>query len=329
MTHTYVFNGDADGLCALQQLRLAGGPPGALVTGVKRDIALVERVSPQAGASCTVLDVSLDVNRAALETLLQAGVKVRYFDHHFAGEIPAHPGLEPHIDLAANVCTSILVDRWLDGRCRAWAAVGAFGDSLVDEGRALAEQAGISGGDVETLRAVGIAINYNGYGESLSDLHVPPADLAEEMLQHPDPLQFAARSDVYRRVAEGYRADMALAAGVQPSRRSSGAVVFVLPDAPWARRVSGTLANDLAKANAGDAVALLSPKTKESGGGYLVSVRVPRDARVSAESFCRKFPTGGGRKTAAGINHLPAEALNDFGRAFESEFATTSAGVSA
>lgn len=326
MTHTYVFNGDADGLCALQQLRLAGGPSGALVTGVKRDIALLDRVAPEAGASCTVLDVSLDVNRAALERLLAAGTRVRYFDHHFAGEIPAHPGLEAHIDLAPNVCTSTLVDRHLDGRCRAWAAVGAFGDSLTDEGRALSAQLGLSAGQTETLRALGTAINYNGYGESLADLHVPPAELAEEMLRHPDPLQLAALSDLYRRVADGYRADMALAAGVQPSRRSSGAVVFVLPDAPWARRVSGTLANDLAKANAGDAVALLSPKTD---GGYLVSVRVPRDARVSAESFCRKFPTGGGRKTAAGINHLPAEALNDFGHAFEAEFAASSAGVPA
>ncbi len=322
MTHTYVFNGDADGLCALQQLRLSGGPPGRLVTGVKRDIALLERVAPEAGGSCTVLDVSLDVNRAGLAALLAGGTSVRYFDHHFAGDIPAHPGLEAHIDLAPNVCTSILVDRYLEGRCRAWAAVGAFGDSLTEEGRALAAQAGLSGDAAETLRAVGTAVNYNGYGESLADLHVPPAELADEMLRHPDPLRFAARSHVYQRVAEGFRTDMALARGVQPARRSAGAVLFVLPDAPWARRVSGTLANDLARANAGDAVALLSPKTE---GGYLVSVRVPRDSPVSAESFCRKFPTGGGRKTAAGINHLPAEALNEFGSAFEAEFKVVSA----
>jgi hypothetical protein len=193
---------------------------------------------------------------------------------------------------------------------------------LTEEGRALAAQAGLSSDDAEILRAVGTAINYNGYGESLTDLHVPPADLAEEMLRHPDPLDFAARSEVYQRVAEGYRTDMALAAGVRPARQSSGAVLFVLPDAPWARRVSGTLANDLAKAHAGEAVALLSPKTS---GGYLVSVRVPRDARVSAEAFCRKFPTGGGRKTAAGINHLPAEALNEFGSAFENEFKAVTA----
>ncbi|HSS37953.1 MAG TPA: DHH family phosphoesterase [Polyangia bacterium] len=325
MTHTYVFNGDADGLCALQQLRLADDGAGraiagALVTGVKRDIALLARVAPVPGDSCTVLDVSLDVNRAALLALLEAGVSVEYFDHHFAGDIPAHPGLAAHIDLAPNVCTSILVDRHLEGRCRVWAAVGAFGDSLNDEGRALAAAAGVSGPGAEQLRAIGVAVNYNAYGESVADLHVPPVDLAEEMLRFPDPLEMAERSALFRRVADGFRADMALAGRVQPARRAAGAVLFVLPDAAWSRRVSGTLANDLAKAHAGDAVALLSPRSSEAGGGYVVSIRVPRDARISAEAFCRRFPTGGGRRTAAGINHLPADALDDFGAAFESEF---------
>ena len=38
-----VFNGDADGLCALHQLRLAEPLADAqLVTGVKRDIALLD-----------------------------------------------------------------------------------------------------------------------------------------------------------------------------------------------------------------------------------------------------------------------------------------------
>src|SRR5262245_29961497 len=110
--HNYVFNGDADGLCALQQLRLAAPRPAPaderLVTGVKRDIALLDRVKPVAGDACTVLDVSLDVNRAGLLALLDGGVRVRYFDHHFAGDIPAHPGLDAHIDLSPDVCTSIL-----------------------------------------------------------------------------------------------------------------------------------------------------------------------------------------------------------------------------
>ena len=56
-----VFNGDADGLCALQQLRLAEPADEAvLVTGVKRGIGLLARVDAVAGDRVTVLDVSAD-----------------------------------------------------------------------------------------------------------------------------------------------------------------------------------------------------------------------------------------------------------------------------
>ena len=318
MNHSYVFNGDADGLCALQQLRLDGAPSGALITGVKRDIALLARVTgaAQRGDRCTVLDISLDVNRAALLTLLEAGVEVRYFDHHFTGEVPKHPGLEAHLDLSPNVCTSLLVDRALSGRFRRWAIVGLFGDSLGDEARALAADAGLDAAATERLKELGVAINYNAYGETLEDLHIPPADLAAEMAPFTDPLAFAEEA-ACRRLAEGFRQDMELARRLEPARRTKGAVCFTLPDAAWARRASGTLANDLARAYAGEAVAIVSPKTS---GGYLVSVRVPRDSSVSAEAFCRTFPTGGGRRTAAGINHLPNEDLQKFTDAFETQF---------
>ena len=319
MTRIFAYNGDADGLCALQQLRLAEGTsgPDVLVTGVKRDIALLERVQAKAGDACTVLDVSLDVNRAGLLRLLESGVKVRYFDHHFAGELPASPHFEPHIDLAPNVCTSLLVDRALQGSQRRWAIVGAFGDSLTEEARALATGAGISADDAAVLKDLGVAINYNAYGETLADLHVTPADLAAEMLPYAEPLDFARRSETYRRLAAGFRDDMERARRLEPSRRAAGAIQFMLPDAAWARRASGTLANDLAKAHEGNALAIISPKAE---GGFLVSIRVPRDCPTSAESFCRRFPTGGGRKAAAGINHLPSEELETFSRAFEEQF---------
>ena len=320
MTHSYVFNGDADGLCALQQLRLAS-PRAAgretLVTGVKRDIALLDRVVAAAGDACTVLDVSLDVNRAALEVLLAAGVTVRYFDHHFAGEIPTHPGLDAHIDLSPTVCTSLLVDRFLDGLFRSWAIVGAFGDSLTAEALALCEAGGVAAEAARRLQELGVAINYNAYGEAIADLHVPPAELAEEMLRYRDPQRFAAESPTYQRLAAGFRDDMEQARRLEPARRAPGALMFVLPDAAWARRASGTLANDVAKAHGGSAIAIVSPKTD---GGYLVSVRVPRDSAISAEAFCRRFPTGGGRRTAAGINHLPGAELESFAAAFEQQF---------
>jgi hypothetical protein len=45
MTHYDIFNGDADGLCALVQLRLQHPIETTLVTGVKRDIQLLDRVN--------------------------------------------------------------------------------------------------------------------------------------------------------------------------------------------------------------------------------------------------------------------------------------------
>ncbi|PIV76872.1 MAG: acetyltransferase, partial [Rhodocyclales bacterium CG17_big_fil_post_rev_8_21_14_2_50_68_7] len=133
-----VFNGDADGLCALQQLRLAEPCGATLVTGVKRDIRLLDRVRAEAGDVLTVLDVSLDSNRKGLERALEAGARVCWFDHHFAGDIPAHANLEAHIDTAPEVCTSALVDRHLGGRFRRWAVVAAFGDNLPALGLRLA-----------------------------------------------------------------------------------------------------------------------------------------------------------------------------------------------
>ena len=49
-----VFNGDADGLCALHQLRLAEPADSELVTGPKRDISLLKRVKAGAGDRITV-----------------------------------------------------------------------------------------------------------------------------------------------------------------------------------------------------------------------------------------------------------------------------------
>jgi hypothetical protein len=197
--------------------------------------------------------------------------------------------------------------------------VGAYGDSLVDEGRLAAEAAGLDPTAADRLQQLGLAVNYNAYGESISDLHVPPVELAQEMFPFENPLDFIATSPTFRRLAEGFREDMALAHQLRPLRQAPGAILFVLPDASWARRASGTLANDLAKAHPGSAVAIVSHK---SSGDYLVSLRVPRDSAVSAESFCRRFPTGGGRRTAAGINHLPSSELDVFAAAFEVQFRT-------
>jgi oligoribonuclease NrnB/cAMP/cGMP phosphodiesterase (DHH superfamily) len=83
--HIDIFNGDADGICALVQLRNAAPLESTLITGVKRDIALVAKADPSAGDQLTVLDVSFQENREGVRTALDRGAQVFYVDHHFAG----------------------------------------------------------------------------------------------------------------------------------------------------------------------------------------------------------------------------------------------------
>jgi hypothetical protein len=73
--------------------------------------------------------------------------------------------------------------------------------------------------------------------------------------------------------------------------------------------VSGVFANGVAQASPGRAHAVLTHRPE---GGYVVSVRAPIVRPEGADALCRQFPTGGGRKGAGGINHLPDGRLDDF-----------------
>jgi hypothetical protein len=316
MTRYYAFNGDADGLCALQQLRLVETQPATLVTGVKRDIALLRHVHGQAGDTVTVLDVSLHQNRENVLRLLKSGMHVRYFDHHHAGELPRHPLFEPYIDESADVCTSILVNRYLGGRYGAWAVVAAFGDNLTEPARAMALEAGMTAQATATLEELGTCLNYNAYGESIEDLHFDPADIAGQMMPFGDPADFIQQTEIYAKLHAGYEEDMARARRVTDGRED-GIGIIVLPNEPWARRAIGVLTNELVRSRPDAPLAILSPK---ASGGFTVSVRVPADSPVSAAEFCGEFKTGGGRRTAAGINCLAEADLDRFAARFEARF---------
>jgi len=317
MSHIDVANGDADGLCALHQLRLAEPLEATLVTGVKRDIALVERVRARSGDVVTVLDVSLERNRAALLRLLDAGVRVRYFDHHHSGEIPVHRGLEAHIETQGGTCTSILVDAHLGGRFRAWAVVAAFGDNLGDAARRLAQSLALTDSQLEALGELGDSMNYNAYGETIADLRIPPAELYGLIGPYADPLQFLAREAVFEELRNGWREDMNRALALGPQSDSPHTALYELPDAPWSRRVIGAFANHLAISHPDRACSVLAPNSR---GGYVVSVRAPRDHPKGADGLCREYPTGGGRHEAAGIDNLAEEELPGFMLRFESYF---------
>ena len=306
--HFDVFNGDADGICSIVQLRLAHPRESHFVTGAKRDVALLERVHAGPGDSVTVLDVSAHANRAALERLARAGATVEYFDHHFAGDVPVPPGVLAHIDTSPGVCTGILVDRHLHGRERAWAVVAAFGDNLVDAAFDLAAPLAMNAGALEALKDLADALTHNSYSDRIEDALVAPAALARLLIAVADPLRFIATSRAYPAMDAARRRDMALAQRAVPAHVLPGAIVYVLPDAPWARRVRGIFGNEVANADRALAHAVV---TVREDGDYAVSVRAPCAAPRGADAFCRTFG-GNGREAAAGIGRLPRQRLDEF-----------------
>lgn len=317
MAYIDVFNGDADGICALHQLRLADPRDSQLVTGVKRDISLLKRVDAGAGDAITVLDVSLDKNREDLLRLLDAGARIHYVDHHFAGDIPEHDALEVHINTDANVCTSLLVNGELKNRYLGWAVTGAFGDNLYTSAETVAKPLALDTDRLEQLKLLGTCLNYNGYGSSLDDLIFTPEALYRLVLPYEDPFDFILEEPGYQTLLEGYKSDFSRAAALNAEFEDAGHALYILPNEKWARRVSGVFANDMAQHNPDRAHAMLTCKAE---GGYLVSVRAPLSNKTGADALCRQFDTGGGRTAAAGINHLPEADFDRFLDAFKGAF---------
>lgn len=309
-----VFNGDADGIISLVQLRLSDPRDAELVTGRKRDIKLLERVPAKADDRVTVLDISMRSNLTDLQRVLDDGASVLYFDHHNAGEGVDHANLEAHINTAGEICTAVLVDRYLDGAHRAWAVTASYGDNFP----AMAERLA-NGHDLplEELKTLGEMANYNGYGATEADLHFHPADLYREMTGFTTPMAFMSeKPDVVGKLTQGYADDFRMAEGSTVLTSSDLGEIRVLPDDAASRRISGMFGNQLAQENPDRAHAILT----EQEGGFLVSIRAPISKREGADKLALQFETGGGRAAAAGINHLETENLDRFVQAFRQTF---------
>lgn len=306
-----VFNGDADGICALIQLRHVYPRKSQLITGVKRDIGLLEQVPTSQATDVVVLDVSLERNRYALDRLLEAGSKIFYCDHHYPGEsLPVHDNLTTLIDTHPTICTSLLIDQHLTGRFREWAITAAFGDNLNSEAESLAKTSGLTDKQVKFLHQLGNCINYNGYGKDLDDLHMHPAELFQAFYNYTNPLQLLADNDpTWQRLSIGFAEDMDNGLACAPIYQTDTVLIVKLPDQAWARRVSGVLGNELANRYPDCACAVI---TVTDPAHYLISIRAPLNNRTGADELARCFPTGGGRKAAAGINQLPYGLLDDF-----------------
>lgn len=308
--HYDVFNGDADGIIALLQLRLAKPCDSQLITGVKRDIQLLHSLSVTAEDSVTVLDISLAKNVTDLWRILDSGAQVFYADHHQAGAIPDHPNLTTAIDLSANICTGLIVDRLLNGQYHHWAITAAYGDNLLEMGDHLAKQAGLSRLQAKQLKRLGTLMNYNGYGQSLQDLHYHPAELFRALLHYPSPFDFIADTQSpYLNLDKAYQQDMEQVLAVSAYYESDILRVFELPAEALSYRVSGVYSNLLANQQSQKAHIVLTRLAQDS---YSVSLRAPLTNKQGAGSLCAQFSSGGGREAAGGINQLPQQALAQF-----------------
>ncbi|MEW6996840.1 DHH family phosphoesterase [Colwelliaceae bacterium BS250] len=308
--HYDVFNGDADGILALLQLRLAKPKKSILITGVKRDISLVAQVDVDIAKSVTVLDISMEKNTEALSQLLIENIPVFYVDHHRTGDIPESPFLTSLVNTSADVCTSLLVNDHLKGKHHLWAIAAAFGDNLKAVAARHCLVNNLSESLANQLEALGTYVNYNGYGRTVDDLHYHPADLYLQLLayEHPENL-FSNTSSLFYDLKTAYQQDMSQAASADVLFENNICKVVCLEDAKWSRRVSGVYGNELANQSPDKAHGVL---TKNLDGSYTVSVRAPLNNKQGADTVCIQFPTGGGRAGAAGINALPEEQIEQF-----------------
>jgi hypothetical protein len=249
--------------------------------------------------------------------ILDSGAIVEYFDHHYCGEIPVYANLKTYIDDSPNTCSSLIVNDFLQQQFVAWAIAGAFGDALIDVAKKKSAELFLSEEEVASLSKLGELFNYNSYGESIEDLFFPPDTLYRRIQSFTDPFDFIKNTDVLSKLEQGYDSDLQNAKELNAYSAGNKSLIFLLPDAPWARRIRGNFAYRLARKFPECAVAVVLPK---QDGNFVVSIRTPADSHIRAEEFCRQFPTGGGRACAAGINELPGEQFPKFEKHFHQTF---------
>lgn len=274
----FAFNGDADGICSMVQWGLVHGIEGQTVTGVKRDIELLKKISPNLGDEIIVMDISLARNHSKASELSEQGFKITWFDHHLAGD--AIDGLNANIDTSPDVCTARIVESFL-GIKSDWAQVALHGDGLSAHS------------SKPEYKELGELLNYNGYGADLNDLHFHPDELMRICLESGTPDAFLGTS-TFETLKKGFTDDMV---HVNSVNLVDG--IHLLPDEAWARRVVGVMAHRINSTGPGPHVIAI-----DKGETLQVSLR----GNEGIGEICAMFG-GGGRATAGGIDALPRDEI--------------------
>ncbi len=274
----FAYNGDADGICSMVQWGLVHGIEGNRITGVKRDIMLLDRINPEKGDEVIVMDISHARNEKRALEISSSGIAITWFDHHLAGDLGNE--IQSFIDTSSNVCTAKLVEKFL-GISSDWSEVALHGD-------------GLSKHSVKPeLKELGELLNYNGYGASLEDLHFHPDELLQLCLNSKTPEEFI-KTETFRILKNGFASDMENCESIGPNNG-----IFLLPNLPWARRSVGVFAHRIFEKLGGTQVIAI-----DMGEHLQVSIR----GESGIGELCAKFG-GGGRQTAGGIDSLPKNLI--------------------
>lgn len=312
----FIFNGDADGIISQHITGLSGILPDRRITGLKREIQLLDRVADAENLDLYVFDINLDTNRPDLLRLLEIpSTRVHWYDHHEPKEIPDHPRLKTRIQNVRGTCTALLAHAAYPGADPRWAAMAAFGDNIPEAALALLHPLSLDAAETEALREAGELLNYNAYGEAPGDVLYAPLEVAERMAAFRDPIVFLRESGLIEPLRRQLHEDEHKMGGLSPVDSLPGAALYTLPGEAWARRLGSTFANRAALADPGRAIAVLHPL---QDGSFQVSLRAPRGRKdaAPASALADEYPSGGGRALAAGINRLPAEQVDAFTRRF-------------
>tara|TARA_B000000532_G_scaffold51959_1_gene39746 strand:- start:4611 stop:5483 length:873 start_codon:yes stop_codon:yes gene_type:complete len=270
----FAYNGDADGICSMVQWGLVHGVEGKRITGVKRDIVLLDRIHPSDDDEVIVMDISLARNHSMAQKLAQGGADITWFDHHLAGD--KIESINAYIDTSDNVCTARIVEKYLGVESN-WAQVALHGDGLSKHS------------SIPEYKELGELLNYNGYGADLTDLHFHPDELMMLCLESKTPEEFM-QSPAFAKLKQGFDNDISNAESIT---EQDG--FFLLPNEAWARRVVGVMAHRINEEGAGPHVIAI-----DKGSTFQISMR----GQTGIGELCAMFG-GGGRATAGGIDNLP------------------------
>lgn len=316
MLHYDVFNGDADGIISLHQYRMHFPVAKAeLITGVKRDVELLRHMRLVRHSRITVFDISHKTNASHVDGILSNNNRIVWFDHHDTGIIYPSNMFRLTFDTSPDVCTSMLVDDYVDGLYRPWAITGAFGDNLYQQAQTL--NPGFNDEQMNILKEVGETLNYNGYGNEETDLTVHPKDVYVDLSNYESPFEYRNKSSVYDKIYHQKCADHRELEQSEVVHQSTTGQVISLAESMASVRYSGTYSNHLSQQHPQQAFLIL---TSVDENHYRVSIRAPLDAPSGANMLAGNFDTGGGRSRAAGINKLPKDKLNMLIDLFEHQF---------